>query len=64
LTKLKIFFRLDKMETEQLIKLILGLLVVAAVTIGVSVYFGSQVIGFFKGLSGSAPEVIYLGLLK
>ncbi|MFA5071413.1 MAG: hypothetical protein WC511_03550 [Candidatus Pacearchaeota archaeon] len=52
------------METEQLIKLILGILVVAAVAVGISVYFGSQVIGFFKGLSGSAPEAIYLGLLK
>jgi hypothetical protein len=52
------------METEQLIKLILGLLVVAAVAVGVSIYFGSQVVGFFKGLSGTAPEVIFLGLIK
>ncbi|MCK9568301.1 hypothetical protein M0R72_05110 [Candidatus Pacearchaeota archaeon] len=52
------------METEELIKLILGILVVAVVATGVSIYFSSQVIGFFKGLSGTASESIYLGLLK
>ena len=52
------------METEQLIKLILGLLVVAAVAVGVSLFFRAQIVGFFKGLSGTAPEVIFLGLIK
>lgn len=52
------------METEQLIKLILGLLVVVAVIVGVSLFFKEQVIGFFKGLSGAAPEVIFLRLIK
>jgi hypothetical protein len=51
------------METEHLIKLILGLLVVVAVGVGVSIFFKDQVIGFFKGLSGTAPE-IFLGILK
>jgi len=52
------------MQTEQLIKLILGILVVAAVAIGVSIFFKAQVIGFFKGLSSAAPEAIFLRLIK
>ena len=52
------------MQTDELIKLILGLLVVVAVAVGVSLFFKEQVIGFFKGLSGAAPETIFLSLIK
>ena len=64
MTKLKIFLVLDKMalEIEQLIKIILGLLVV--VVAGIYIFFKNQIIDFFKGLSGAAPEVIFLGLIK
>jgi len=38
------------METEQLIKLILGALVVVAVLVGIYFVFKNQIFDFFKGL--------------
>ncbi len=43
------------METEQLIKLILGALVVVAVIVGVYFIFKNQIFDFFKGLSAGIP---------
>ena len=52
------------MEVEQLIKIILGIAVVVVVGVGISIFFKNQIIGFFKGLSGTAPDVIFLRLVK
>jgi hypothetical protein len=51
-------------ETEELIKIILGIIVIAAVIVGVSVFFGGQVIGFFKGLSIGKPAGFFLAMIK
>lgn len=50
------------METEELIKLILGILVVVAVAIGISFFFKDKIIDFFKGISGT--ETFFLGVIK
>jgi hypothetical protein len=52
------------METEEIIKLIIGILVVAAIIVGVSVFFKNQIIDFFKGLSVGNPPKIFLVLIK
>lgn len=51
------------METKELIELILGALVVAAIIAGVSLFFKNQIIDFFKGLSVGNPK-IFLTLIK
>jgi len=52
------------LEIEQLIKIILGILVVIAVVVGVYLLFKNNVFDFFKGIStGKQPE-IFLALLK
>ncbi len=40
------------LEIEQLIKIILGIIVVVAVVIGVSIIFKNNIFDFFKGFSG------------
>jgi hypothetical protein len=52
------------METEELIKLILGALVAVAVIIGISLFFKNQIINFFKGLSVGNSSGIFLALIK
>ncbi|HLC78767.1 MAG TPA: hypothetical protein VJH92_06595 [Candidatus Nanoarchaeia archaeon] len=45
-------------ETEELIKIIIGILVVVVVIVGVYFFFKEHVIAFFDGLFGEEPEVI------
>jgi len=51
---------LAELTIEQLIKMILGILVVVAVAIGLYLFFKDKIMEFFKGLS---PEII-LAMLK
>lgn len=48
----------------QLVKIILGALVVVAVVLGIGFYFRDSVIGFFRGLPGNETSKLILGLLK
>lgn len=52
------------METEEIIKLIIGALVVVAVIVGISLFFKEQIIAFFKGLSIGNPPTIFRVLIK
>ncbi len=47
----------------QVIKLILGVVVLAVVVLGVYYFFKNYVIDFFKNLSGTEPE-FFLSLIK
>jgi hypothetical protein len=50
---------MSELTTEQLIKIILGILVVVAVLIGLYLFFKDRVIAFFKGLSiGSTAGIL------
>ena len=49
---------------ENIIKIILGLLVVVAVVAGVYLFFKYHVIDFFKGLGGDKPAQIFLAIIK
>ena len=49
-----------ELTIEQLIKIILGILVVVAVIIGVGIFFKNQIMDFFKNMPGG----FVLGLLK
>ncbi len=51
-------------EIEQLIKIILGILVVIAVAVGVYLIFKEKILDFFKGLSVGSQPAILLSLLK
>ncbi len=51
-------------ETEQLIKIILGILVVVAVAAGIYLFFKNQIIDFFKNLSPEKPTEIFMMLIK
>jgi hypothetical protein len=42
---------MSELTTEQLIKIILGILVVVAVAIGLFFFFKDKIFEFFKGLS-------------
>lgn len=52
------------METDELIKLIIGALVVVAVVVGVGLFFKNQIIDFFKGLSFGNQATFFLALIK
>jgi hypothetical protein len=52
------------LEIEQLIKIILGILVVAAVITGVYLVFKNQVFDFFKGISVGKQPAMFIHLLK
>lgn len=49
------------MIQENLVKIILGIVVVIAVVLGISLLFGNQVIDFFKGLTGIAEQPGQIG---
>lgn len=59
--KLKIYleFRMAELTISQLIKIILGILVVVAVVIGIGFFIKNYVLDYFKNL----PELV-LGLVK
>jgi len=48
----------------QLIKIILGISVVAVVVFGVVLFFKDTVIDFFKNFLGTKPEEMFLVLIK
>jgi len=52
------------LEIEQLIKIIIGLVVVAVVVFGVYLVFKNQVFDFFKGFSAGNTTKIFVSLLK
>lgn len=57
---------MSELTIEQLIKIILGILVVVAVAVGLYFFFQNQIIDFFKGLSApsSIPSGIFWTLIK
>ncbi|MCX6747041.1 MAG: hypothetical protein NTU63_02805 [Candidatus Pacearchaeota archaeon] len=56
---------MSQITTEQLIKIILGVFVVAAVGVGLYIFFKDQIIDFFKNLSiGTKVPGIFFTLLK
>ncbi len=52
------------MELKEIIELILGIVVVVAVITLVSIFFGNQVIDFFKGLSIGNSSGVFLTLVE
>jgi len=52
------------LTTEQLIKIILGIIVFVAVVLGISFFFKDNVIGFFKNLGGNETGEAILSLVK
>ncbi|VVB82101.1 Uncharacterised protein [uncultured archaeon] len=55
---------MSELTIEQLVKIILGILVVVAVVIGAYLFFKNQIIDFFKGLSVGTPTKFLLTLIK
>jgi len=55
---------MSELTTEQLIKIILGIFVVAAVVIGLYLVFKNKVIDFFKGLSVGNSAGFFIALIK
>jgi nitrate reductase gamma subunit len=51
-------------ETEHLIKIIIGVIVVVAVAAGLFLFFKNQIIEFLKGLSAGSPSEVFIGLIK
>ena len=51
------------LSIEQLIKIILGILVVVAVILGVYLFFKNNVIDFFKNLGGKETAEIMFSIL-
>lgn len=52
-----------ELTIEQLIKIILGIFVVAAVVIGLYFFFRSSIIDFFKGLSPGNVSKFFAAIL-
>ena len=53
-----------ELTIEQLVKIIIGVLVVVAVVIGIYMMFKNQVIDFFKNIGGNSTGGIILSLLR
>ena len=53
---------MSELTTEQLIKIILGILVVIAVVLGLYFFFKDKIIDFFKGLSVGNVTKLFLAL--
>ncbi len=51
-------------EIEQLIKIILGVLVVIAVAAGLYLLFKEKIIEFFKGISVGSQPAVFLSFIK
>jgi len=52
------------LETEQLIKIILGILVVVAVVAGLYLIFKNKIFDFLKGLSAGNSVEMFMALIK
>jgi hypothetical protein len=55
---------MTQLTAEQLIKIILGIVVVVAVAAGVYLFFRNQIIDFFKNLSAGNPNEVFMVLAK
>ena len=55
---------MGELTVEQLIKIIIGILVVVAVVVGVAFFFKNSIIDFFKNFAGAETPKILLGILK
>ena len=56
---------MSELTTDQLVKIILGVLVVVAVIIGLYFAFKNQIIDFFENLpGGNETSKLFLGLLR
>lgn len=53
-----------ELSLEQIIKIILGILVVVAVLVGLFFFFKNNVIDFFKGFTVGESNEVCLALLK
>jgi hypothetical protein len=53
---------MTQLTTEQLIKIILGILVVVVVAAGIYLFFKNQIIDFFKNLYVENPSGIFMAL--
>lgn len=54
----------EGMTTSELIKIILGVLVIVVAVIAIGIFFGDKIIGFFKNLPGGDASIkILIGLL-
>jgi hypothetical protein len=55
----------EGLTSEQLIKIILGILVVVAVLVGLFFIFKDKIIDYFKGLPvGNDSLTLFMGLIK
>jgi hypothetical protein len=52
------------LETEQIVKLILGILVVVTVVVGLYFAFKNNIFDFFKGISVGNTTKLFLTLIK
>jgi len=52
-----------ELAISNVIKLVIGILVVVVVIIGVSIFFGAKVISFFKNLFSEEVAELILGVL-
>lgn len=55
---------MSALTIEQLIKIIMGVVVVVAVVIGIYFLFKNKFLDFFKGLSAGDVNTIFLTLIK
>jgi len=54
---------MTELAINQLIKIILGIIVLIAIIIALYIFFKDNIIAFFKGIGGTETEII-LSLLK
>ena len=55
---------MSELTTGQLIKIILGVLVVVAVALGLYIFFKDKIIDFFKGLSVGNVTGMFISIIK
>lgn len=55
---------MSELTISQLIKIIIGIVVVVVVIIGLYLFFKEYVSGFFSNIGGGEPSEFFLGLIK
>ncbi|MEK6913515.1 MAG: hypothetical protein AABW47_02485 [Nanoarchaeota archaeon] len=55
---------MSALTIEQIIKIILGLIVVVAVVVGLYLVFKNNFFDFFKGISVGDPAKLFIGLIR
>ncbi len=53
-----------ELSTNQLIKIILGILVFVAVVLGIYIFFRDKIIDFFNNLIPDEPNKLFFSLIK